>query len=317
VPHGDVGFSGNVVAVITGDGVLVFDSTCLPGGAETIIAEIRKLTPQPVRYLVNSHWHWDHWQGNHAFVAAFPEVQIISHEATRELMQRVSVPRSQRDIAALPGYINSLEQRLAALKSSGAAADRIAALEEILAADKYFLEQKQRVQFTLPNTTYSGSITIWMGGREIRLLHARAITPGDTLLYLPKEKVLATGDVFLQPCNYSIGGTFPTDWIATLKKLAEMDVTAIVPGHGEVQHNKDLLERNIRLCGQLVQAVKDAKSRGLTEQRTVEQLGAKAADWAAVLGISRPAARREFKAYFLDVFLQRAYRELDGPLKDL
>src|ERR1043165_6713919 len=88
-PYGDVGLSGNSVAVLSRDGVLVFDACGTPETAATILAEIRKLTEQPVRYLVNSHWHWDHWGGNQVYLAAFPGLQIISHEKTRELMLNV------------------------------------------------------------------------------------------------------------------------------------------------------------------------------------------------------------------------------------
>jgi len=59
-PYADVSLSGNSVAILSDDGVLVFDSSATPETAATVLAEIRKLTDKPVRYLVNSHWHWDH-----------------------------------------------------------------------------------------------------------------------------------------------------------------------------------------------------------------------------------------------------------------
>ena len=71
-PYADVGLSGNSVAILSDDGVLVFDSNATPETAATVLAEIRKLTDKPVRYLINSHWHWDHWGGNETYLAAFP-----------------------------------------------------------------------------------------------------------------------------------------------------------------------------------------------------------------------------------------------------
>src|ERR1051325_8631434 len=76
-PYGAVGFSGNCIAIINQNSILVFDSTALPETAQTVLAEIRKLSTKPVRYLVNSHWHWDHWGGNDVFEKAFPGLQII------------------------------------------------------------------------------------------------------------------------------------------------------------------------------------------------------------------------------------------------
>ena len=60
-PYGDVGLDGNSIAIISTNGVLLFDTNGTPAAAAAVLAEIRKLTSQPVRYVVNSHWHWDHW----------------------------------------------------------------------------------------------------------------------------------------------------------------------------------------------------------------------------------------------------------------
>jgi len=75
--YGDVGMCGNSIAILTEEGVLVFDSAALPETASIILKEIRRLTRNPVRYLINSHWHWDHWGGNQVFKAAFPDIHAI------------------------------------------------------------------------------------------------------------------------------------------------------------------------------------------------------------------------------------------------
>src|SRR5258705_358853 len=63
VRYGDVGLDGNSIGILSDEGVLVFDANGTPAAARAVLAEIRKLTKQPVRYLVLSHWHWDHWYG--------------------------------------------------------------------------------------------------------------------------------------------------------------------------------------------------------------------------------------------------------------
>ncbi|HEY7288858.1 MAG TPA: MBL fold metallo-hydrolase [Vicinamibacterales bacterium] len=65
--YGDVGLDGNSVVVLSNDGVLVFDSNGTPAASAAILTEIRRLTEQPVRYVVNSHWHWDHWYGTETY----------------------------------------------------------------------------------------------------------------------------------------------------------------------------------------------------------------------------------------------------------
>lgn len=315
--HGDLGFVGNSVAILSDEGVLVFDAGCVPSDSAAILAEIRKLTDKPVRYLVNSHWHWDHWQGNQTYQAAFPGLQIISQENTRILMRDVSVPRTRRDLKDLPPYIASLEKDLAAKQVAHAPEADLNDLQQLLQADKTFLMQKQSVQFTYPNFTYSESAAIWLGGREVRLFHAQAITSGDTYLYLPKEKILVTGDILVRPIPFAVGGTFPSDWIATLRRLIALNPEVVVPGHGEPQGAKQALEQSLRLFDRAIQEVRDAKTQGLSEEQTVQAIGKKEADLAAIIGINDPKLLPAFKPYFLDVFLRRAYQELDHPLSDL
>src|SRR6185369_4877488 len=79
-PYGEVGLDGNSVAIVSSDGVLVFDSNGTPAASALVLAEIRKITPQPVRYVVNSHWHWDHWYGTETYTTAFPDLRVIAHE---------------------------------------------------------------------------------------------------------------------------------------------------------------------------------------------------------------------------------------------
>src|SRR3982074_2561389 len=84
--YGDIGLDGNSIAVLSRDGVLVFDTNGTPAASAAVLADIRTLTDRPVRWIVNSHWHWDHWYGTETYQHAFPDVRIVAHEKTRELM---------------------------------------------------------------------------------------------------------------------------------------------------------------------------------------------------------------------------------------
>ena len=317
-PYADVGLSGNSVAILSDEGVLVFDSNATPETAATVLAEIRKLTDKPVRYLVNSHWHWDHWGGNQAYLAAFPGVQIITHEKTRELMLTVEPRWNDKGLKEdLPQFLDGFEKQIAAAKAKNAPPERIQAAEERLAVDRNFLAQKRSLHKIYPNVTFSDSMTIFMGGREIQALHAQAITTGDTYLYLPKERVLITGDILLSPYPFAVGGTYPAEWLRTLQKFAALEPALIIPGHGDSQTNTDSLRRNIAMFQEAMQQVKDAKAKGMTVEQTLEAVGKQNAELAAKIGIKDTETAGAFKAYFLDVFVKRAYRELDGQLGDL
>ena len=76
--------NGNSVFIINDDDVVVVDTTLTPGTAREIIAEIKKLTNKPVKYVINTHWHDDHIMGNAAYREAFPGVEFIAHSATRD-----------------------------------------------------------------------------------------------------------------------------------------------------------------------------------------------------------------------------------------
>jgi len=317
-PYADVGLSGNSVAILSGDGVLVFDSSATPQTAATVLAEIRKLTGKPVRYLVNSHWHWDHWGGNETYLAAFPALQIITHKKTRELMLTVEARWNEKGLKEdLPQFLDGFEKQIVDARAGNVPPERIKAAEERLAADRNFLAQKQSLHKTYPNVTFSDSMTIMLGDREIQVLHAQAITTGDTYLYLPKEKILVTGDILLSPYPFAIGGTYPAEWLSTLEKFMALAPNVIIPGHGDAETNNDFLQGNIAVFQEVMQQVKADKAKGMTVEQTAEALDKQNAELAAKIGVKDAETAAAFKNYFLDVFVKRAYRELDGPLGDL
>lgn len=315
-PYGDVGFGGNAVAILTAEGIVMFDSGATPAAGERILGELRKLTPKPVIYLINSHWHWDHWGGNQVFKAAFPAAQFLSHEKNRDQMIHVAVPWNAPGLEKdLPDYIAQQKEQLASAEARHEPDATLVDRRELLAADEEFLRQKRSVTYTFPNVTFADSATLYLGDREIRVLHARGITPGDTYLYLPKEKLLVTGDLLVAPIPFAVGGAYPREWTETLRQLSDLEVETIVPGHGEVEHDNTYLNRNLQLFRHVMADVDEAKARGLSEQQTAAELMAKAATYADDLAI--PAARlAAFKDYFLAVFIARSYRELEGPLGD-
>ena len=246
--YGDVGMCGNSVAILTDECVLIFDSTSTPATAATVLGEVKKLTNKPVRYLVNSHWHWDHWGGNQVFAAAFPDLQIITHEKNLQQMKEVE-PRWNDDglKVQLPDYIKSLEQKLDEDRSKHAPESEIKDLEELISTDRDFLTQKTSLTKTFPNITFSDSMTVRPGGREIRIMHARAITIGDTYVYLPAEKILITGDIMLSPFPFAIGGTYPADWLATLQQFAKLEPTLSSPDTEKRKRTKNFFKVTL-LC---------------------------------------------------------------------
>src|SRR5258708_2734479 len=105
--------NSNAAIIFVGDSVLVVDANSTPSAARALIEQIKKLTPRPVKYVVNTHFHWDHTQGNEAYTNAWPAgVEIISSEATRANMERLGIPRWKHELAAMPQEIEQLKSDL-------------------------------------------------------------------------------------------------------------------------------------------------------------------------------------------------------------
>ena len=313
--YGDVGLSGNSVAVISNDGVLVFDTSGTPATARNIIAEIKKITDKPVRYVVNSHWHWDHWGGNEAFKSAYPGVKIISQEKTRGMMQQDSIEWNRDYLGKdIPAHIRDVDDALAKAKADNNG-DRAARLEALSNADKDFLHQKTTLTNTFPDEVYGESKRLKLGDMEIELIHARGITPGDTYVWLPKQKILLAADLLVCPIPYATGGTYPATWLAALQDIQKLGPNLIIPGHGPAENDDDFLRSNIRLFSRLREDVKSAKESGLSLQQTQDALKKNAAEYAAILKLDAKQVE-PFTGLFLAGFVKNSYLELQGPLSD-
>ncbi len=318
-PYGGAGIDGNSVVIVSTDGVLVFDSNGTPVGAEAVLAEIRKLTSQPVKYLVNSHWHWDHWYGAEVYKEAFPNLVIITQEKSRRLMAGPAVAFNKPGLdAQLPGHISEVADQLSKAGSSLPPSPDVPKWEDHLARDQWFLAQRRGVNHTLANLTFTDSLTLHLGERVMKVLHHdRAITPGDAFCWLPNERVLVSGDLLINPITFALF-RYPTGWISTLERRAATDFAVLVPGHGEPLRDKKLLNATLALLKRERDMAREARGRG----RTVEQAKSAILADPAVLQLRATitggdAARDPaFAVYLVDWFVRRVYQELAGPLDD-
>jgi glyoxylase-like metal-dependent hydrolase (beta-lactamase superfamily II) len=306
--YGDVGLDGNSIAILSNEGVLVFDSNGTPAASAAVLAEIRRLTDKPVRYVVNSHWHWDHWYGTETYTAAFPNVQVIAHEKTRRMMMGPALAFNQPGLEKqLPAYIASLEKRVAAGEI---------ALAPRLADDRFFLEQKRSVRHTFPTVTYSDRMTIELGARHIEILNfGRAVTPGDTLVYLPAERILLTGDLIVNPITFALSG-YPSEWLRALERVDALDVATIVTGHGAPLQDKTLLHATMDVFRVLLREGKAARARGLDPDGAKAEILPKLHDLMVTITHGDAALNDAFRSQLVDWYLHRVYDELNGPLSD-
>jgi glyoxylase-like metal-dependent hydrolase (beta-lactamase superfamily II) len=260
----------NAVFVVNADDVVVFEGGGAPIVAERTIALIRSVTSKPVSHLINSHWHGDHNLGNQVYRAEYPDVRIVGHPETQKAMTGPPMAYVERYVPMLTGLIEewTAEQergelsprRAELLPDLGLMRDEFARTTvvppDLLVHDRLVLER----------------LVFERGAREIHILHpGRGNTPGDLVLWLPGERILASGDLIVHPIPYGFG-SFPEDWIATLERLADLDFDILVPGHGAVQKDANYIRRLQAMLTEVRRQVGQSVAEGLDLDATREGL---------------------------------------------
>jgi cyclase len=261
-----IAVDGNSIAILNERDVLVFDTNVLPSTAMAVLSDIRKLTAKPVRYAVNSHWHPDHWDGNELYARNFPDLEIIASETTRRLMQNTMKVYVKTLEFEMKGSNKEFADQLRTGKSADgkklSEADR-KEIRSTLQAEQNFLAEYNHRQPVLPSLTFQHKLTLYHGGRVFQLLELPGNTAGDTVLYLPKENILLTGDLLVYPIPY-MASSHPNAWIESLEALDRLDAQVIVPGHGAAQHDKEYLHLVTDSLKFVVAQVHEALQRGMT-----------------------------------------------------
>jgi cyclase len=206
---------------------IIIDSETSPAAGRALLADIKAFTDKPVKYVIDSHFHYDHLFGNQIFG---PDVQIIGHDHTVErlrvnTMEQFTFLSSTRPI---PERVAVLRQRIAQETDP----QQRAAMERQAQNSLAYQEQVKEVKQTPPNTTFDNTMTLLRGGREFRLMYlGRGHTDTDVVTFLPRERIVATGDLMESVLSY-MGDSYPEEWVATLEKLKALDFDTVLPGHG-------------------------------------------------------------------------------------
>jgi glyoxylase-like metal-dependent hydrolase (beta-lactamase superfamily II) len=263
---------GNTTVIVGEREALAVDSCYLPSSAKKDIQQIQKWTNKPVRYLVNTHWHYDHTMGNGVYKDAFPGLSIVSHRETKQQIEGYN----PQWFTKFPDRATTFKQRI----ESGKDADGRALTEGEIAEFKTALAGIEPVwaefrelgarRDMAPSVAFERELDVDLGGREVRIQHlGRGNTAGDAVVYLPRERILIAGDLLDHPVPY-LGGGYPLELIATLEAVHRLDFDTVVPGHGKVLHGKVYLEQVIEFLRAVVTQVDREIHRAGSGPRNLE-----------------------------------------------
>ena len=255
---------GNTTVIIGTKEVLVVDSCQLSDCAREDIAQIRQWTRRPVRYLVNTHWHLDHTGGNRDYADAFPSLTIIAHAETKKMMDatRVSLPRlTLQDATATQVRLHTLVETGHLPDGTPATETQKTAAAQKLALIAAVIDQARIFAYRGPTLAFDAEMAVDIGDREVQIKYlGRGNTAGDAVVYLAKERILIAGDLLDHPVPYAFDG-YPSEWIQTLTRMAQLDAETIVPGHGAVLRDKKYLYQVVELMKTVVAQVTEQLNR--------------------------------------------------------
>ncbi len=264
------GKGGNVGVVVTPGALLAVD-TQYEDIAPALLAEIRKLSPAPLKYVVNTHYHGDHIGGNRVFAA---QSDLIGHENVRRRLYEGPAEW----VRSLPGRILFTESLLGGAgplgeKTRGAVQGALDFLKRRLEGAKSF----DPATVVAPSVLYDDRLRVYLGDEEIEIFHvAPGHTDGDSVVYLPRRGVLHMGDLFWNggfPFIDVDGGGSSGGWIRTLDAvLARVPPeTRVIAGHGPVGGPAEL--RSFRsYLADLHEAVAAARKKGQTLPAALEEI---------------------------------------------
>jgi glyoxylase-like metal-dependent hydrolase (beta-lactamase superfamily II) len=207
----------NTGIIIGDDAVLVADTQATPAMAADVIRRIREITDKPIKYVVLTHYHAVRVLG----ASAYQPQQILASQDTYDLI----VERGEQDKASEIGRFPRLFQNVESVPAG----------------------------LTWPTMSFTGKMTLWLGKLEVQLLQlGRGHTKGDTVVWLPGEKTLLSGDLVEFDATPYAGDAYFQDWPKTLANIAAFNPQALVPGRGPALIGKSQVQAGLEGTRQFV-----------------------------------------------------------------
>jgi glyoxylase-like metal-dependent hydrolase (beta-lactamase superfamily II) len=224
--------------IVGDDAIMVIDAQPTPAMANDVIARVAQITDKPIKYVLLTHYHAARVLGASAFKGA----EILASDATRGLIAERDKENMDFEIARFP---------------------RLFRLAETIPG------------LTRPTTTFPDQISIWLGRREVRVMHiGRGHTAGDVIAIVPDAGVVFSGDLVHYRSACYGGDAHFTDWLATLDHMAELQASALVPGRGVALTTPELVKDGIEMTADFIatlyNSVQESVAKGLSLKDTFD-----------------------------------------------
>ncbi len=251
----------NAAIFVRSKDVVVVDAHSKPSAAAAIIHQIRReVTDKPVRYVINTHFHWDHTQGDHGYAMTGSKVDFIASSMTKNLMEKFAVERMKASREAVPGQIEATRKRA---EKSASVTEKAYYAEQIRQMEAYEADIKD-YHLELPTITFDKSYLLADPGFDLHLgFHGRSHTAGDVFVFCPQQRAIATGDAS-HGWLPNIADGYPRLWPGTIDEVAHADFKYTMGGHGPMQADRTVMMCQRNYIEELVEKVEAGKKAGQT-----------------------------------------------------
>ena len=305
----------NTVIVIGDAGVLLFDAGGFPSQGEQVLAKVKALTPLPVTHVVISHWHGDHNRGIAPILAAFPKAQVVAHTFTKAAMlgapgQRILKSEQAGGVRDTAGEVKKSLDEGKFIDGSPLAEAEKAFFARFVEDAVAHQDEVMRMKITPPTVTFDVALDVNLGKRVVQLRHfGPGNTKGDAVMILPAERIVAAGDVVVEPIPYAFG-SYPISWAGVLRKLKATGFRTLIPGHGAIQKDTRYVDLLIEALESVAAQVDAALKQGKTKEAVFKSVDLGAVERRFTNGDA--ILKRFFAFYFGEPAIESAYNAAKG-----
>ena len=306
---------GNVVIIEQSDGIVLIDSGGSIADGRDVVSEVAALTKKPIKAVAITHWHNDHPLGVPGILESFPNARIISTAVTRDYIRtetRVGIgkPDPEQDAKRR----QRAQQVAADFAIEAARTDSLASLRAEYAIEAQWTLQRVERQMgayaVLPTETFGERMLLDDAWAPVEFrFFGPGNTHGDLMAWLPKQKVIATGDAVVAPTPYGFDVS-ARPWLDALRRVEDLPFEILIPGHGKVQRDRDYLRTLEWSMTDIVDRATASAAAGLTKDEAFARFDQR--EQQSRFHAVDPWSKKWLNDYWLEGMFGTAYDEAKG-----